>query len=54
MGPLAESFLAKGSFGCNLEEASDSVQNRVDLELQSDSEDCSVEFQFNLTSATKF
>jgi hypothetical protein len=29
--------IRKGSFGCNLE-ASDSVQNRVDLELQSDSE----------------
>ena len=29
--------LIKGSFGCNLQ-ASDSVQNRVDLELQSDSE----------------
>ena len=28
---------AKGSFGCNLE-ALDSVQNRVDLELRSDSE----------------
>ena len=30
-------IFSKGSFGCNLE-ASDSVQNRVDLELQSDSE----------------
>jgi len=41
---------SKGTFGCNLE-ALDLVQNRVDLELQSDSE---ATVRLNLTLATKF
>ena len=36
-GSVVLYVIVKGAFGCNLE-ASDSVQNGVDLELQSDSE----------------
>jgi len=45
--PKNMSLIYKGTFGCNLE-ASDSVQNRVDLELQSDSE-ANVRLNFSLT-----